>query len=98
MQKFPIYIWDLDGNAGNAGNFYGFPSEAQCDGEVKVAFHLADGSLQNALPSPDAVDRTVHPEEIELMRSTIKDRIPAMNGPLLRTTTCMYTSTADGHL
>jgi sarcosine oxidase len=65
---------------------------------VKVAFHVTNSRPEDGLPSPAAVDRTVHPEEVEEMRAVLRQKIPDMNGELLRSTTCMYTSTVDGHL
>lgn len=80
--------------------FYGFPSEDNYPGEVKVAFHFVGESTQgkNIPVTPDSLDREVHTHEIDAMRDAIKSRIPAMNNELLRTVTCMYTTTPDGHL
>ena len=82
----------------SAGNFYGFPSEPQSPGEVKVAFHLANSSPADGLASPEAVDRVVHSEEVGTMRTMLSGKIPDMSNELLKTTTCMYTTTKDGHL
>src|SRR6185295_10060567 len=45
--------------------------------------------------TPQTIDRTVHPEEIELMRSAIANRIPALNSTFLKACTCLYTNTPD---
>jgi hypothetical protein len=95
LQKFPVYIWDL---GGTRGNFYGFPSEDNCPGEVKVAFHVTNSTPADGVASPEAVDREVHPAEVEAMRAVLAAKIPEMNNELIKTTTCMYTSTCDGHL
>ena len=47
--------------------------------------------------TPETIDRTVHPVEIEEMRARIGDKIPGLCGPLLHATTCLYTRTPDGH-
>lgn len=80
--------------------FYGFPSEENHPGEVKIAFHLVGKTTDcgNHTLSPDTLDREVHADEIEEMRKAIRARIPAMNNALLHTATCMYTTTQDGHL
>jgi sarcosine oxidase len=94
-QKFPVYIWDL---GGVRGNFYGFPTEDNSPGEVKVAFHVTNSTPADGVASPEAVDREVHPAEVEAMRAVLSRKIPEMNNELIKTTTCMYTSTVDGHL
>jgi len=42
--------------------------------------------------------RTVLEKEIEEMRAALTLRLPGLNNKLLRTETCMYTCTPDGHL
>ena len=64
---------------------------------MKVAFHLANSSPADGLASPEAVDRVVHSEEVDTMRTMLSGKIPDMSNELLKTT-CMYTSTKDGHL
>lgn len=65
---------------------------------MKVAFHVTDSKPEDGLPSPAAVDRTIHPEEVHAMRRVLGQKIPDVSGDLLLATTCMYTSTVDGHL
>ncbi len=90
----PVYIWDL-GKTG-LGNFYGFPEQAGYEG-IKVAMHhCKDEKL--VVSSPTTIDRVVTEEEVEMMRDMLRQKIPAMNGRLLHTETCMYTMTPDQHL
>lgn len=91
--RFPIYIWEVEGSA----SFYGFPAQHGPPGGVKVAFFRTGEDYQSNFCTPDTIDRTVHPHEVERMRAIIADRIPALNGPLVHATTCMYTDTADSH-
>jgi sarcosine oxidase len=89
--RFPIYIWDLGGRT----QFYGFPSMPGPPFGVKVAFFR---SSHEQVVSPDAVDRTVQPEEVEAMRAALWNRIPALaSGALVQAMTCLYTLTPDHH-
>ena len=83
--RHPIYIWEYDEGA----QFYGFPATEE---GAKVAFFRG-----GELCTPETIDRTVHPAEVERMREALRPRIPALAGPLLRAATCMYTDTADEH-
>ena len=88
---FPVYIWETA--AGE--EFYGFPHQPGPPGGVKVAmFHEAAGSERC---TPDTIDRTVHPPEVERMRRCLAGHIPGLAGPLVTAATCMYTRTPDGH-
>jgi sarcosine oxidase len=43
------------------------------------------------------VNRTVSSEELAVMRGLLSEKIPSMNGPLVESTTCIYTMTPDEH-
>src|SRR3972149_5843204 len=59
--------------------------------------HYEAGAL-GPPPTADTVRREITPEEIaELRRDFIGRYMPAASGPLLASTTCMYTMTPDGH-
>ncbi len=87
-ERFPIFIWEAEGNA----TPYGFPAIDGPTGGVKIAFYRAP---ETKLCTPQTIDRTVYPREIEQMRDAIKDRIPALNSTFLKAATCMYTNTPD---
>ncbi|MET7398493.1 N-methyl-L-tryptophan oxidase [Dactylosporangium sp. NPDC005572] len=84
----PIYIWE--GPPGT--QVYGFPALDGPAGGVKVAFYR-----RGQVTSPDAVDRTIHDEEIAYVREHLSSRVPAAAGPFLRGKTCLYTNTPDEH-
>ncbi|HET7480877.1 MAG TPA: FAD-dependent oxidoreductase, partial [Rubrobacteraceae bacterium] len=46
---------------------------------------------------PETIDREVHGEEVEFIRRYLARHVPALNGDLLHTKTCMYTNTPDEH-
>jgi sarcosine oxidase len=87
--RFPIFIWEPeDGNS-----FYSIPAHDGPEGGVKVAFFRADGKPAD----PDTIDREVHDEEIDFIRSYLAKYVPALDGQLLYARTCMYTNTPDEH-
>ena len=85
-ERFPIYICDDPPQR----DFYGFPAMNGETGGAKIAFHLVSRAAE-----PDCVDRNVAQEEVEEMRETVRRFLPTLNGPLLRTATCLYTNTPD---
>ncbi len=89
--RFPIYIWDV----GDRTQFYGFPSMPGPPFGVKVAFFR---SGEEKPVSPDEVDRTVSPSEVDAMRAALASRVPSLaSGGLVQTVTCLYTLTPDHH-
>jgi sarcosine oxidase len=89
--RFPIYIWDV----GDRTQFYGFPSMPGPPFGVKVAFFR---SGEEKPVSPDEVDRTVSPSEVDAMRAALAGRLPSLaSGGLVQTVTCLYTLTPDHH-
>jgi sarcosine oxidase len=90
--RHPIYIWE----AADGQQFYGFPSFADPAGGpaggVKVAMFRGGRAC-----TPETIDRTVHPEEVAAMRDFVAPRMPDLPGTLLKSVTCMYTSTPDEH-
>jgi sarcosine oxidase len=84
--RLPIYLWDTSDD----GLFYGFP-HVDWPG-VKVSRHHS-----GEFCDPDGVDRTVNAEDERKLRSSIQDRIPALNGPVVSSTVCLYENSPDGH-
>jgi sarcosine oxidase len=87
-RQHPVYIWE----AGDGVQFYGFPGIDGPDGGAKVAFFR-----KGVVCTPENIDRTVHDDEVEVMRAYVRPRIPALPGPLRHCATCMYTNTPDEH-
>jgi sarcosine oxidase len=84
----PIWIWEEPDGV----QFYGFPAVDGAGGGVKTAFFRMGEQT-----TPDTIDRAVHPDEVERMRGRLRRSVPGLDGPLLRATTCMYTTTPDEH-
>jgi sarcosine oxidase len=84
--RFPIYMCASE----HRYIFYGFPAIDGKNGGVKVAIHGSDDVC-----TPDSIDREVREADLARMRARLAARIPALNGPLLKARTCMYTMTPD---
>lgn len=84
LGAMPIWIWETE----DGRHPYGLPV---MDGAVKVALH--DYRIETM---PDSV-APVRDEEVEMMRAVLRERIPKLAGRLREATTCLYTSTPDGH-
>jgi sarcosine oxidase len=86
--KFPVYIWQQP----NGATPYGFPALDGPEGGVKIAFYR---KLKPEICTPREVERSIREDEVEEMRETLRQFIPALDGPLLEAATCLYTLTPD---
>ena len=85
----PVYIEETDGN----GVIYGFPMVDGPDGGLKLAFYRQNVGTT----TPQTIDRTVHPDEVDAIRRRALQLFPHLTGPLVRAATCMYASAPDDH-
>jgi len=83
---FPLYIVDSP-----IGHFYGFPMLDPSG--IKMAQHYGAPELAG----PESIERTVTPEDEENGRRFLRDFLPDGNGPLRRSSVCIYTLTPDRH-
>ncbi len=84
--RCPVHVWRANGRF-----FYGIP--ALEGGEVKIAEH-ARGNPTTA----DTIKREIAGEEIDgLRRDFVSRYMPAANGEVVATGTCMYTVSPDKH-
>lgn len=82
---FPVYLHDTP-----HGMLYGFPT---LDGQtVKAARHHGGDPTQ-----PDALDRTVHPGDLEPIAALVHASLRRVNPEPVRSSVCMYTNTPDQH-
>jgi sarcosine oxidase len=84
--RFPVYLCASE----HRYILYGFPSIDGKNGGVKVAIHGSD-----EVCTPDSIDREVRETDVAEIRARLAARLPALNGPLLKARTCMYTMTSD---
>jgi sarcosine oxidase len=85
--RHPIWIWEAD----DGQRPYGFPAHEPSRGVKTALFHVGERC------TPETIDRTVHPEEVERMRGYLAAHVPPLAGRLLDARTCMYTNTPDEH-
>jgi sarcosine oxidase len=71
---------------------YGFPAVDGPTGGVKVSFFRAGEPT-----TPETVDRTVRPGEVEELRRRAAQLLPGLTGPPVAATVCLYTTTPDSH-
>jgi sarcosine oxidase len=84
--RFPVYLVESP-----AGAYYGLP---MLDGRGhKAARHFGAPELT----TPDAVDWTVRPEDVEVGERFVRTYLPAAAGPCTDSQVCMYTATPDRH-
>jgi sarcosine oxidase len=84
----PSVVWALEFE--HAKLLYGFPA---IDGQAKVAIHY--GGAQRT--TPDEIDRTLHEEDVQLLRRHGEKYVPQLLGELARAQVCMYTNAPDLH-
>ena len=83
--RFPVFIRESD-----ATDVYGFPT---LDGvSVKVARHH-----EGAPTDPDHIDRGVDDTDLNPLKRYVAHYMRGVSTDVVRTATCMYTNTPDGH-
>ena len=83
LEDLPVFLMES-----RHGIHYGFPRRAS---SIKVAkHHHADEAVH-----PETCDRTVSAADVALIRAALAAHLPAIDGPLVRTKTCLYTRTPD---
>ena len=85
-EAFPVFGLEVE-----EGRYYGFPSYEIPGFKVGRYHHLSQEV------DPDTMDRDVHPEDEETLRSFTSRYFPLAAGPTLALKTCMFTNSPDGH-
>jgi sarcosine oxidase len=86
-ENFPVYIWQLPAPQG----IYGFPALHGPEEGIK----LATAQFVEET-TPQSIDRTVSPKEIEAMYETyVAPCFPALMPTAIRTKVCLYTCVED---
>ena len=84
--RLPVYILDR----GERFMLYGFPDVEYAG--IKAAYHHSDVQT-----TPDQLDRTVKPAEVDAVRQALSSWLPRGAGQHLASSVCMYTLTPDLH-
>jgi sarcosine oxidase len=92
LRDMPIFVWDFRGERQDAihlAGFYGFPAIDGPGGGVKVASESFEQTT-----APDGRQHPATEREIDAMyRRYVSARLPWIGPELLRTVSCLYTST-----
>ncbi len=86
--KFIPNLWHMAGGE----IFYGFPW-VKDDIGVKYAFH----NRQNPVVDPENPDRAITTAEIDEVKAVLATHVPGLGGNHVKSGTCLYTPTPDGH-
>jgi sarcosine oxidase len=84
--QFPVFVLTTAD-----GIFYGFPEFGVPGFKIGKYHHRAEAV------DPDAVRREVGERDEAVLRDCIRDCFPAADGPLLKSSTCIFTNTPDEH-
>jgi sarcosine oxidase len=86
---FPVFIAE---NIHGGFASYGFPAIDGPTGGIKVAVHGSHGEC-----TPENIERAIHDSDIRAIIDALSTRLPAIDGHLVRASTCFYTMTPDEH-
>lgn len=87
LGKFPVWFMETEDGHGH----YGFPMIPESLG-FKMALHKPD-----QIVDPSSVDRSFRESDVAGLRRFLHEHVPAAAGPLLATSTCLYTHSPDSH-
>jgi sarcosine oxidase len=86
VDRFPVFVMTT-----TFGTFYGFP-------EFGVpGFKIGKYHHRSETVDPDSMDRTVHASDEAVLRECVESIFPGANGPVVRSSTCIFTNTPDEH-
>ncbi|MFO1052936.1 MAG: N-methyl-L-tryptophan oxidase [Planctomycetota bacterium] len=94
LDRFPCFA--IEDDQGGGGLLYGFPELpiAVADGPrgLKAAVHRLGETT-----APDAVDRSLRPDDESAVRDALRRYLKDADGPLCAAKVCLYTNSPDGH-
>lgn len=86
---FPVFIWEYDRHS----TWYGIPSDAALAAApgVKLALHHQGATSETA----ERVSREITDDDEAAVRVLVRRFLPDADGPVSRSTVCLYTNTPD---
>lgn len=84
--RFPVFVMEAP-----YGTFYGFPEHGVPGFKIGKYHHRGESV------DPDTMDRTVSAADEAVLRDCVRRAFPGADGPLLRSSTCIFTNTPDEH-
>lgn len=85
-ERFPVFNLQVA-----EGHYYGFPEHDVPGFKIGRYHHLEERV------DPDALDRDVHPRDLEVLRVAAERYFPDAAGEALSSTACMFTNSPDEH-
>jgi sarcosine oxidase len=84
--RFPVFVLTTDD-----GIFYGFPEHDVAGFKIGKYHHRSE------LVDPERAGRTVDAVDEAVLRQCVQSFFPRADGPLVRSSTCIFTNTPDEH-
>ena len=84
--RFPVFNLEVE-----EGRYYGFPVFGVPGFKIGRYHHLDE------VTGPGAVDRSIRPEDEEVLRVAVRRYFPDANGPTMSMKTCLFTNSTDEH-
>ena len=84
--RFPVFVLTTDD-----GIFYGFPEHGVPGFKIGKFHHRAEPV------DPDRASRTVDAHDEFVLRQCVASVFPGANGPMVKSSTCIFTNTPDEH-
>jgi sarcosine oxidase len=84
--RFPVFVMNTPD-----GHFYGFPQFGVPGFKIGKYHHRSE------VIDPDAMNRVVDADDVAVLRDCVRSIFPAADGPVLRSSTCIFTNTPDEH-
>lgn len=84
--RFPIFVMQTPD-----GYFYGFPQHGVPGFKIGKYHHRAE------LVDPDGMNRLVDADDEAVLRKCVSSIFPQADGPVIRSSTCIFTNTPDEH-
>jgi sarcosine oxidase len=85
-ERFPVFVLTTDD-----GIFYGFPEHDVAGFKIGKYHHRAEPV------DPDRAGRAVDAVDESVLRQCVESFFPGANGPMVRSSTCIFTNTPDEH-
>ncbi len=83
---FPVFVMTTPD-----GHFYGFPQFGVPGFKIGKYHHRSESV------DPDTMNRVVDDEDVAVLRDCVRSIFPAADGPVVQSSTCIFTNTPDEH-
>ena len=84
--RFPVFVMTTP-----SGTYYGFPESGVPGFKIGKYHHRSEAV------DPDTMSHVVDPSDEAVLRECVRSVFPGADGPVLRSSTCIFTNTPDEH-